>query len=99
MLYEKEAIRYHSEPRPGKIEVVPLKPCVSQSDLSLAYTPGVAVPSLRIQENPNLSFEYTSRGSVVGVEMEDGHLIDCPCVISSAGIDNTFPLPAGCMDA
>ena len=67
MLYEKEAIRYHSEPRPGKIEVVPLKPCVSQSDLSLAYTPGVAVPSLRIQEDPNLSFEYTSRGSLVGV--------------------------------
>jgi malate dehydrogenase (oxaloacetate-decarboxylating)(NADP+) len=67
MLYEKEAIRYHSEPRPGKIEVVPLKPCVSQSDLSLAYTPGVAVPALRIQENANLSFEYTSRGSLVGV--------------------------------
>lgn len=44
MLYEREAICYHREPKPGKIEVVPLKPCVSQSDLSLAYTPGVAVP-------------------------------------------------------
>jgi malate dehydrogenase (oxaloacetate-decarboxylating)(NADP+) len=37
MLYEKEALRYHREPRPGKIEVVPLKPCLTQSDLSLAY--------------------------------------------------------------
>jgi len=67
MLYEKEAIRYHREPRPGKIEVVPLKPCLSQSDLSLAYTPGVAVPCLRIQEDDALSFEYTSRGSLIGV--------------------------------
>jgi malate dehydrogenase (oxaloacetate-decarboxylating)(NADP+) len=67
MLYEKEAIRYHSKPRPGKIEVVPLKPCVSQSDLSLAYTPGVAVPCVRIQGNEDLSFEYTSRGSLIGV--------------------------------
>jgi len=67
MLYEKEAIRYHREPRPGKIEVVPLKPCVSQSDLSLAYTPGVAVPALKIWEDEDLSFEYTSRGSLIGV--------------------------------
>lgn len=67
MLYEKEALIYHREPRPGKIEVVPLKPCVSQSDLSLAYTPGVAVPCLKIREDENLSFEYTSRGHLVGV--------------------------------
>jgi malate dehydrogenase (oxaloacetate-decarboxylating)(NADP+) len=67
MLYEKEALRYHREPKPGKIEVVPLKPCVSQSDLSLAYTPGVAVPCLKIQEDEDLSFEYTSRGNLVGV--------------------------------
>jgi malate dehydrogenase (oxaloacetate-decarboxylating)(NADP+) len=67
MLYEKEALRYHREPRPGKIEVVSLKPCVSQSDLSLAYTPGVAVPCLKIQEDDDLSFEYTSRGSLIGV--------------------------------
>ncbi|HDZ23600.1 MAG TPA: hypothetical protein ENH70_03565 [Desulfobacteraceae bacterium] len=66
-MFEKEAIRYHREPRPGKIEVIPLKPCLSQSDLSLAYTPGVAVPCLKIQENENLSFEYTSRGSLIGV--------------------------------
>ncbi len=64
---EKDVLRYHREPRPGKIEVVPLKPCVSQSDLSMAYTPGVAIPCLKIKDNPDLSFEYTSRGNLVGV--------------------------------
>ena len=58
MLYEKEALRYHSEPRPGKIEVIPSKPCVTPYDLSLAYTPGVSVPCLKIQEDNDLSFEY-----------------------------------------
>lgn len=67
MIDEKEALRYHSQPRPGKIEVVSTKPCLSQSDLSLAYTPGVAVPCLRIFENPELSFDYTTRGNLVGV--------------------------------
>ena len=42
MTYDTEALRYHKEPRPGKIEVVPSKPCLTQTDLSLAYTPGVA---------------------------------------------------------
>jgi malate dehydrogenase (oxaloacetate-decarboxylating)(NADP+) len=67
MLYEKEALRYHREPRPGKIEVVPLKPCLTQSDLSLAYTPGVAAPCLEIQKNPGLAYEYTSRGNLIAV--------------------------------
>jgi malate dehydrogenase (oxaloacetate-decarboxylating)(NADP+) len=67
MLYEKEALRYHREPRPGKIEVVPLKPCLTQSDLSLAYTPGVAIPCLEIRKYPELSYEYTSRGNLIAV--------------------------------
>jgi len=67
MLYEKEALKYHKEPRPGKIEVVPIKRCLTQSDLSLAYTPGVAVPCLEIEKNPDKSFDYTSRGNLVGV--------------------------------
>jgi len=67
MLYEKEALRYHREPRPGKIEVVPLKPCLTQADLSLAYSPGVAVPCLEIQKKPELSYEYTSRGNLIAV--------------------------------
>ncbi|MDD2388243.1 MAG: NADP-dependent malic enzyme [Desulfobacterales bacterium] len=67
MLYEKEALKYHKEPRPGKIEVVPIKRCLTQLDLSLAYTPGVAVPCLEIEKDPDKSFDYTSRGNLVGV--------------------------------
>lgn len=50
MSREKELLKYHKDPRPGKIEVVPGKPCMSQSDLSLSYTPGVAIPCLKILE-------------------------------------------------
>ena len=67
MLYKKEALRYHKEPRPGKIEVVPTKPCLTPYDLSLAYTPGVAVPCLEIEKENDLSFDYTARGNLVGV--------------------------------
>jgi malate dehydrogenase (oxaloacetate-decarboxylating)(NADP+) len=67
MSSDLEALRYHKEPRPGKIEVVPSKPCLSQSDLSLAYTPGVAAPCLRIQQDPDTSFDYTTRGNLVAV--------------------------------
>jgi malate dehydrogenase (oxaloacetate-decarboxylating)(NADP+) len=64
---DEEALEYHRAPRPGKIEVVPTKPCMSQSDLGLAYTPGVSIPCLRIQEEPNQSFEYTAKANLVGV--------------------------------
>jgi malate dehydrogenase (oxaloacetate-decarboxylating)(NADP+) len=61
------ARRYHREPRPGKIEVVPTKPCITQTDLSLAYSPGVAVPCLDIEKNPEDSFNYTARGNLIAV--------------------------------
>ena len=64
---EADALKYHSEPRPGKVEVCPTKPCVTQRDLSLAYTPGVAVPCLEIEKDPNKAYEYTSRGNLVAV--------------------------------
>jgi malate dehydrogenase (oxaloacetate-decarboxylating)(NADP+) len=67
MTYDTEALRYHKEPRPGKIEVVPSKPCLTQTDLSLAYTPGVAVPCLKIKQDPDSSFDYTTRGNLVAV--------------------------------
>jgi len=67
MTYDTEALRYHKEPRPGKIEVVPTKPCLTQTDLSLAYTPGVAAPCLKIKQDPDASFDYTTRGNLVGV--------------------------------
>lgn len=66
-MYYQEALRYHREPRPGKTEVVPTKPFISQSDLSLAYTPGVAAPCLEIERDPQKSFEYTNRANLIAV--------------------------------
>jgi len=64
---KQQALDYHSLPRPGKIEVTPTKPCRTQRDLSLAYTPGVAVPCLAIEKNPQDAFKYTGRGNLVAV--------------------------------
>jgi malate dehydrogenase (oxaloacetate-decarboxylating)(NADP+) len=64
---KQQALDYHSSPRPGKIEVTPTKPCRTQRDLSLAYTPGVAEPCLEIAKNPHDAFKYTGRGNLVAV--------------------------------
>ncbi|MEO8839925.1 MAG: NADP-dependent malic enzyme [Kofleriaceae bacterium] len=64
---KEDALEYHTRGRKGKIEVVPTKPLVSQIDLSLAYTPGVAEPCLEIQKDENASWEYTARGNLVAV--------------------------------
>ncbi len=61
------ALRYHAEGRPGKIEVVPTKPHSTQTDLSLAYSPGVAEPCLEIQQNPQDAYKYTAKGNLVAV--------------------------------
>ena len=61
------ALDYHKIGKPGKVETVPTKPYSSQSDLSLAYSPGVAYPCLEIQENPQDAYEYTSKGNLVAV--------------------------------
>jgi len=61
------ALEYHSLPRPGKLEVVPSKPCRNQQELSLAYTPGVAVPCLEIKKDPAMVSQYTGRGNLVAV--------------------------------
>lgn len=63
----EDALRYHSEVRPGKIEVVPTKPYSSQRDLSLAYSPGVAAPCLEIEKDSQKAYEYTSKGNLVAV--------------------------------
>jgi malate dehydrogenase (oxaloacetate-decarboxylating)(NADP+) len=63
----QQALDYHLGERPGKIEVIPSKPCQTQRDLSLAYTPGVAVPCLEIQKDPSEAFKYTARGNLVAV--------------------------------
>ena len=67
MIGKQEALEYHSSDRKGKIEVTPTKPCRTQRDLSLAYTPGVAVPCLEIKANPEDVFNYTARGNLVAV--------------------------------
>ncbi len=64
---KQDALDYHFGARPGKIEVVPTKPCRTQRDLSLAYTPGVADPCLDIEKNPQDAFKYTARGNLVAV--------------------------------
>ena len=63
----QEALDYHSQGRPGKIEVTPTKPFKDQRDLSLAYTPGVAEPCLDIAKNPDDAYRYTAKGNLVAV--------------------------------
>src|SRR5271169_683497 len=63
----KEVREYHAGSRPGKTSVVPTKPCRTQRDLSLAYTPGVAIPCLDIQDDPSKAFLYTGKGNLVAV--------------------------------
>lgn len=64
---KEEALRYHAEGKPGKIEVIPTKPHSTQTDLSLAYSPGVAEPCLEIEKNPHDAYEYTAKGNLVAV--------------------------------
>ncbi len=63
----EEALAYHTGKRHGKLAVVATKPCLTQRDLSLAYTPGVAYPCLEIADNPELAYEYTNKGNLVAV--------------------------------
>src|SRR5580692_5928154 len=67
MIRKNDALDYHRNGRPGKIEVVPTKPCLTQRDLSLAYSPGVAEPCLEIAQRPDAVFEYTAKGNLVAV--------------------------------
>jgi malate dehydrogenase (oxaloacetate-decarboxylating)(NADP+) len=67
MITKEEALAYHSQGRKGKIEVISSKPCKTQRDLSLAYTPGVAQACKEIERDPGLVYEYTARGNLVAV--------------------------------
>ncbi|HEY8615492.1 NADP-dependent malic enzyme [Phenylobacterium sp.] len=64
---DEEALSFHREPRPGKIAIAATKPMATQRDLSLAYSPGVAVPVLKIAEDPESAYDYTSKGNLVAV--------------------------------
>src|SRR5258708_37562993 len=63
----EDALDYHSAAPAGKIAVTPTRHCRTQRDLSLAYTPGVAVPCLEFERDPSLAYKYTAKGNLVGV--------------------------------
>src|SRR5690606_30389172 len=67
MITNEEALNYHAQPHPGKIAIRATKPCSTQRELSLAYTPGVAEPCRAIAADADQSYTYTSRGNLVGV--------------------------------
>ena len=64
---DEDALAFHLEPKPGKFEITATVPMTTQRDLSLAYSPGVAVPCLKISENPELAYDYTNKGNLVAV--------------------------------
>jgi malate dehydrogenase (oxaloacetate-decarboxylating)(NADP+) len=64
---DEEALAFHTQGRPGKLQITPTKPLVTQRDLSLAYSPGVAAPCLAIQKDPETAYDYTARGNMVAV--------------------------------
>ena len=84
---KEAALAYHVNGRPGKIEVKPTKPYHTQTDLSLAYSPGVAFPCLEIQQNPDDVYKYTDKGNLVAV-ISNG--TSCP---DTYGKRMPFPLP------
>ena len=67
LITDEQALRFHAEPTPGKISMAPTKPMATQRDLSLAYSPGVAIPVEEIARDPDLAYEYTSKGNMVAV--------------------------------
>src|SRR5579872_2853626 len=64
---DEEALAYHREGKPGKVEITPTKPLMTQRDLSLGYSPGVAIPCLAINKDPSKAYDYTSKGNFVAV--------------------------------
>ena len=64
---DEEALAFHKDGKPGKIEIHPTKPMATQRDLSLAYSPGVAAPVRAIAENPDAAFDYTAKGNLIAV--------------------------------
>jgi len=67
IIRDDDVFDYHEKPRPGKLEVITSKPCLTQLDLSIAYTPGVARPCLAIEKDPELAYRYTGKGNLVAV--------------------------------
>ena len=85
MIRPEDVFAYHSGGRPGKIQVVPTKPLLTQRDLSLAYTPGVAQPCLEIQRDPELAFAYTAKGNLVAVVSNGTAVLGLGAIGAQAG--------------
>ena len=79
---KEAALEYHESGRPGKIEVKPTKAYRTQTDLSLAYSPGVAFPCLEIQEDPDAAYKYTDKGNLVAVISNGTSMVVSTCSIS-----------------
>jgi malate dehydrogenase (oxaloacetate-decarboxylating)(NADP+) len=85
LIRNEDALEYHSCPRPGKLAVTSTKPCRTQRDLSLAYTPGVAVPCLEIARDPALAYQYTSKGNLVAVVTNGSAVLGLGNIGAAAG--------------
>ena len=83
---KQAALKYHAEPAPGKVAVVPTKPCITQQDLALAYTPGVAIPCLEIKERPEDVWKYTAKGNTVAVVSDGTAVLGLGNIGPEAGI-------------
>ena len=64
---KKDALDFHKKPKPGKLSITPSKPLSTARDLSLAYSPGVAIPCLEIKNNPDSAYDYTAKGNMVAI--------------------------------
>ena len=83
----QQALDYHARPVPGKIATALTKPCETQAELSLAYTPGVAAPVREIARDPDCAFRYTGKGNLVAV------VTDGSAVLPSVTTATRLPLP------
>src|SRR3972149_8593402 len=82
----KDALEYHSRAPRGKISITPTKPCLTQKDLSLAYTPGVAEPCLEIKNNPEEIWRYTNRGNTVAIVTDGTAVLGLGNIGPAAGL-------------
>ena len=92
---DQEALAFHANGRPGKLEITATKPLMSQHDLSLAYSPGVAAPCLAIEADPDTAYDYTAKGNVIAV-ISNGTAVlglgDIGAAASKPGFDAAAPI-------
>ena len=85
MIRDEDALAYHSANPPGKIAIAPTKPCLTQRDLSLAYSPGVAAPCMEIHRDPDLVYKYTAKANLVAVVTNGSAVLGLGNIGAAAG--------------